>query len=196
MSPRAAIGATLLVTVCAWAAFAEAAQVTPLEPGGDASLLTPDMLKGMVMKQGGAVFSGLDKVTARVTTVYAPLDVPVRYGTLSLTARTCHKRPPEETPEQTVFVEIDDMQPGAAISRAFTGWMFWSSPALNSLQHPYYDVWLIDCITNEPVTTPPPPAPPAEAAPSAPVDVPDATGLPEAPRGPIESAPLPPASNE
>ncbi len=31
--------------------------------------------------------------------------------------------------------------------RIFTGWMFASSPALNALEHPVYDVWVIDCKT-------------------------------------------------
>ncbi|NOX96235.1 MAG: DUF2155 domain-containing protein [Alphaproteobacteria bacterium] len=29
----------------------------------------------------------------------------------------------------------------------FRGWMFASSPALNALEHPVYDVWVIDCNT-------------------------------------------------
>ena len=27
----------------------------------------------------------------------------------------------------------------------FSGWMFASSPALSALEHPVYDVWVIDC---------------------------------------------------
>lgn len=128
-------------------------QSVPLDEAGLPAVMTPERLKALAAAQGGAVFSGLDKVTARVSTIYVPLDVPVRYGTLQLTARTCHKRPPEETPEQSVFVEIDDMQPGQDIRRVFTGWMFWSSPALNALEHPVYDVWLIDCMMTSPVTS-------------------------------------------
>ena len=112
---------------------------------GNGSALTPDVLKHMVETRGGAVFSGLDKVTARVTTVYAPIDIPVRFGSLQLTVRFCNKRPPEELPEETVFIEVDDMQASAQPKRIFTGWMFWSSPALNALQHPSYDVWVMDC---------------------------------------------------
>ena len=29
----------------------------------------------------------------------------------------------------------------------FSGWMFASSPALSALEHPIYDVWVIDCST-------------------------------------------------
>jgi hypothetical protein len=102
-------------------------------------------LKSMVDNQGGAIFRGLDKITARVSTIYAPLDVPVPYGSLSLTVRQCKARPPEEPPEKAAFVEIDEQKAGKDAVHEFTGWMFWSSPALNALQHPVYDVWLIDC---------------------------------------------------
>jgi hypothetical protein len=107
--------------------------------------LDASALKAMLDRQGGAIFRGLDKITARVSTIYAPLDVPVPYGSLSLTVRQCKARPPEEPPEKAVFVEIDETKPGKDAVHEFTGWMFWSSPALNALQHPVYDVWLIDC---------------------------------------------------
>ena len=92
-----------------------------------------------------AVMQGLDKVTARVSTFDAPIDDAVRFGSLEITARTCKKRPPEETPESAAFVEIRDIKPGEAATVVFTGWMFASSPALNALEHPVYDVWVIDC---------------------------------------------------
>jgi hypothetical protein len=30
--------------------------------------------------------------------------------------------------------------------RLFTGWMFASSPALSALEHPVYDLWVLDCV--------------------------------------------------
>ena len=96
------------------------------------------------------VLQGLDKVTARVSTIEAPIDAPVRFGTLEITAHTCAKRPPEEPPEVTAFLEIVDVKPGQPRQRLFTGWMFASSPALSALEHPVYDVWVIDCRTSAP----------------------------------------------
>jgi hypothetical protein len=149
---RKAAWLSLAFLLCAGVAGAAAPAVVSLESGGGTAL-TPAVLQAMVKARGGAIFSGLDKVTARVTTVYAPLDVPVRFGSLQMTARTCNKRPPEELPEETVFVEVDDMQASASPKRIFTGWMFWSSPALNAVEHPVYDVWLIDCIANAPAAS-------------------------------------------
>jgi len=141
---------SLAAAMALTAGLASAAPAVMSLESGSGTALTPEVLKSMVEKRGGAVFSGLDKVTARVTTVYAPIDVPVRFGSLQLTARTCNKRPPEELPEESVFVEVDDMQAGEKPQRIFTGWMFWSSPALNAVEHPVYDVWLTDCITSAP----------------------------------------------
>ena len=125
------------------------------------------------------------------------------FGSLEIQPRTCDKRPPEEFPETTAFLEVFDLDfnsrqsdlriqepeivedeieaaeigvlPGEAVGDApqfppldqlepapevlngpqaegvniFRGWMFASSPALNSLEHPVYDVWVIDCKTRD-----------------------------------------------
>lgn len=91
------------------------------------------------------MLQGLDKVTARVSTINAPVDRPVRFGTLEITLRACHKRPPEEPPENAAFLEIRELRLGEQPRQLFSGWMFSSSPALNPLQHPVYDVWVLDC---------------------------------------------------
>jgi hypothetical protein len=92
-----------------------------------------------------AVLRGLDKVTARVTDLDAPVDSVVRFGTLEIKVRTCRKRPPWETPESAAFLEVWDVRPGEPTANLFRGWMFASSPALNALEHPVYDIWVIDC---------------------------------------------------
>ncbi len=91
------------------------------------------------------VLQGLDKVTARVSAIEAPIDVPVRFGTLEIVVRTCHKAPPEKPPESAAFLEISDLRPGEPRVELFSGWMFASSPALSALEHPVYDVWVLDC---------------------------------------------------
>jgi len=104
---------------------------------------------GLATAETVAVLQGLDKTTARVSRLDAPIDKPVRFGTLVITARACIKRPPEEPPETTVFLEIDEVRPGDATSvvsqRVFSGWMFASSPAVSALEDPIYDINLLDC---------------------------------------------------
>ena len=92
-----------------------------------------------------AQMQGLDKITARVSQFNAPVGQTVRFGTLSVTVRDCRRSPPEERPENAAFVEIYEDRPGEARERLFSGWMFSSSPALSALEHPVYDVNLLEC---------------------------------------------------
>jgi hypothetical protein len=94
-----------------------------------------------------AVLQGLDKVTARVTELQVPVGGTGTFGSLLVTVRDCRKTPPTEEPESAAFLEIDDDPPDAAATRVFSGWMFASSPGLSALEHPVYDVWLLDCST-------------------------------------------------
>ena len=95
----------------------------------------------------GAILQGLDKVTARVTTIHAPNNDPVRFGTLEIVIRACRKRPPEEPPESAAYLDIHDIKPGEPAQHVFQGWMFASSPALSALEHSVYDIWVLDCDT-------------------------------------------------
>ena len=92
-----------------------------------------------------AILQGLNKTTARVSTIEAPIGILARFGTLEITARACKKKPPTETPESTAFLEIVDVRPDSPSVAIFTGWMFASSPAISALEHPVYDIWVIDC---------------------------------------------------
>jgi hypothetical protein len=101
---------------------------------------------GETIAEPVALLQGLDKITARVSKFEAPVGATMHFGTLSLRVRDCEKNPPEEAPESAAFVEIDEMRPGEKIAkRLFSGWMFASSPALNALEHPVYDIVLLDC---------------------------------------------------
>ena len=94
-----------------------------------------------------ALLQGLDKITAGVSTFEAPVGTPVRFGTLSILVHDCEKAPPEDPPESAAFLEIDELRPGEDRVRVFSGWMFASSPALSALEHPVYDVNVLDCKT-------------------------------------------------
>jgi len=92
-----------------------------------------------------AILRALDKVTARTVDIEVPVNLPVRFGTLTVTVRYCRTRPPEEPPETYAFLEIEEEPDSRAAIRLFTGWMIASSPALNPLEHPVYDVWVVGC---------------------------------------------------
>jgi hypothetical protein len=88
---------------------------------------------------------GLDKLTGRPTNIIAPIGKPVQFATLTITARFCYSTPASETPETAAFVQIEDHRPDQTARRIFSGWMYGSSPGLNGVEHPLYDVWAISC---------------------------------------------------
>ncbi|HEX6442579.1 MAG TPA: DUF2155 domain-containing protein [Stellaceae bacterium] len=112
-----------------------------------------------------AVMQGLDKITARVSRFEAPVGKPVTFGTLSILVRDCQKSAPEERPENAAFIEIGETKPGEGKVQLFSGWMFSSSPALSALDHPVYDVNLLECKAARaaPPPIPPPAAPPGKS---------------------------------
>jgi hypothetical protein len=102
-----------------------------------------------------AAFSGLDKITGRITNFDVYINETVQFGALQLTPRVCYTRPPTETQRTSVFLEVDQVSLKGGTQRVFTGWMFADSPALNAIDHPVYDIWLVDC--RQQSNTPPPP---------------------------------------
>ena len=92
-----------------------------------------------------AIFAALDKVTARISKLEVPLNEPVRFGSLTVTPRTCFTRAPTEPPKTTSFVEVLENELDGEQRRIFSGWMFAESPGLNAVEHPVFDVWLTGC---------------------------------------------------
>jgi hypothetical protein len=112
-------------------------------------LATTVQAEGPVLEYRVAVLQGLDKVTARISALHAPLDQPTRFGTLEVVARACRETPPTEPPESAAFLQIREL-PAASDTEGtpvdlFSGWMFASSPAVSALEHPVYDIWVTDC---------------------------------------------------
>jgi hypothetical protein len=92
-----------------------------------------------------AVLGGLDKITARVQTFEVKVGQPLKFGSLEVVVRACKKAPPIDTPEAAALLSIHEHKPDEAPTSLFEGWMFASSPALSALEHPVYDVWVVDC---------------------------------------------------
>lgn len=92
-----------------------------------------------------AVFSGLDKITGRIYPFEVSVKETVQFGALRVTPQACYTRPPTEPQNTTGFVEVDEITLEGKIRRVFTGWMFAASPGLHAVEHPIYDVWLVDC---------------------------------------------------
>lgn len=92
-----------------------------------------------------AMLQGFDKITARTSRFPVRIGESVAFGTLRITLEACFESPPEEAPESAAFLVVDAVDPGRPRTRVFSGWMFASSPSLSALEHPVYDVWVLDC---------------------------------------------------
>lgn len=101
-----------------------------------------------------AEFSGLDKITGRITTFDVYIDETVQFGALQVTPKVCYSRTEDEAPLTDSFVEVDEITLDRKIRRIFTGWMFADSPGLNAVEHSVYDVWLKNCKQSSTVPAP------------------------------------------
>lgn len=97
------------------------------------------------IKNPVAIFAGLDKITGRIIAFEVNIDETVQFGSLQLTPRVCYSRPAYENPQTDTFVEVDEVGLNNEYKRLFTGWMFSTSPGLNAIEHPVYDIWLTEC---------------------------------------------------
>jgi hypothetical protein len=83
----------------------------------------------------------LDRMLGRPTDVEMAIGETVMFGRIAIHVIEC--RYPAEDPASDAFVHLEILDPeGNAL---FDGWMIASSPALNALEHPRYDVWALGC---------------------------------------------------
>lgn len=97
-----------------------------------------------------AILGTLDKVTGRTATLEVPVDKVTNFGALFLQVKACQKASAfANQPENAAFVQMWQAADAGLNSKAtiwvFSGWMFSSSPSLSAMDHPVYDVWVIDC---------------------------------------------------
>lgn len=130
---------------------------------------------GPTYYQGAEVeVRALDKITGRFTDFLLTTEQPMVYGSLRIELDVCYQTPPEEVPESAAFLRIyaadskqvqtmaapraltvaetEDADSLTEAEQYFSGWMFASSPGLNALEHPVYDVWVINCNAELPDT--------------------------------------------
>ena len=96
----------------------------------------------------------LDKVVGRSTDVALSNGEAIEFGALRIESVACFYRPPELPPESSAFLKIQRTAVEGVVldtpEQVFSGWMFASSPGLNALEHPVYDVWVIACKASTP----------------------------------------------
>ncbi|MEM1388528.1 MAG: DUF2155 domain-containing protein [Pseudomonadota bacterium] len=93
----------------------------------------------------GAVIRGLDKLSGELVDFDMAQGQIAEFGRLQVEMGEC--RYPEDNPSGDAFAHITIRQAGED-APVFAGWMVASSPALNALDHPRYDFWVLRCRTS------------------------------------------------
>ncbi len=86
-----------------------------------------------------AVVRIMNKAAGKAQTVRLPVGRQTTYEKLGFHVRTCKQTDPFQAEDFFMFVEIYQND------KIFSGWMSKNSPGDNPLQHPDYDVWLVEC---------------------------------------------------
>lgn len=86
-----------------------------------------------------AVVRVMNKAAGKTQTVSIPVGRTVRFEKMDMTVRACKQTDPFQAQDFFMFIEIAQDKP------LFGGWMSHNEPGDNPLQHPDYDVWLVEC---------------------------------------------------
>ncbi len=113
-------------------------------------LATALLLPSLAMAQewepkGQAELQLLDKVTARISILRAPVGEPIQVGALTVRVAACNARPLDEVPDAAAFIEVSDSRRAAGARLVFRGWMFANAPGVSMLEHPVYDLRVLAC---------------------------------------------------
>lgn len=107
-------------------------------------LALPAAAQDEVEHGSGAMLRGLDKVNGQTTDFAIGRDGAAAFGRLLVELRDCRYPAGNPAGDAFAYVVIRAAEQAAPL---FEGWMIASSPALNALDHPRYDVWVIRCQT-------------------------------------------------
>ena len=88
----------------------------------------------------------LDKITAKTSSIRMAVGDKNFFGSLEIKALKCQLSEENETPDTVAYIQVKDLS--AKDNNQvflFNGWTFASSPTLQSIDHPIYDLWIISC---------------------------------------------------
>ena len=88
----------------------------------------------------------LDKITAKTSSIRLAVGEKSFFGPLEINALKCKMSKNNETSDAVAYLQVKDL----SIKNnnqvfLFNGWTFASSPTLQSIDHPVYDLWIKSC---------------------------------------------------
>ena len=96
------------------------------------------------IKNQSATLKLLDKTSNKVLEKNVKINSSISLG---FKIYSCYSSPPDEVPENYILLEVIDKLNDEK-EYIYRGWMISSSPDITPLEHPIYDLWLVDCISD------------------------------------------------
>ena len=88
----------------------------------------------------------LDKITAKTSNINLSLGETKKFSLLEIKALRCGNIKSQSEQGQAAYIQVKDLSDNLNNQVfVFNGWTFSSSTTLNPLDHPVYDLWLVNC---------------------------------------------------
>ena len=90
--------------------------------------------------------TALDKITAKTSSIKLAIGDKKIFGSLEIQALKCQLSEGSDTLDTVAYIQVKDLS--AKDNNQvflFNGWTFASSPTLQSIDHPIYDLWITSC---------------------------------------------------
>ena len=88
----------------------------------------------------------LDKITAKTSSIRLAVGEKKFFGRLEIKALKCQFSEGEDASDTVAYIQIKDLfvKENDQVF-LFNGWIFASSPTVQSIDHPIYDLWITSC---------------------------------------------------
>ena len=88
----------------------------------------------------------LDKITAKTSTIRLAIGEKKFFGSLEIKGLKCQLSEHNEFRDTVAYLQVKDLSNKDNNQVfLFNGWTFASSPTLQSIDHPIYDLWITSC---------------------------------------------------
>ena len=88
----------------------------------------------------------LDKISSKNELVNLINGEELIYKDLAIKSMKCTNSEFDDNPEIKAYIQVRDLTKNDNDKvYFFNGWMFSSSPSIAPVDHPVYDIWLVDC---------------------------------------------------
>ena len=106
----------------------------------------PDSLKPLKNDKIYVNLKALDKITAKTSAIRLAVGEKKFFGSLEIKALKCQLSVGENATDTVAYLQVKDLSAKDNDQVfLFNGWTFKSSPTLQSIDHPIYDLWITSC---------------------------------------------------